>query len=107
MTQATIAGDKKYVDQYRALLEHPRRPARSVEEYRDSIQIHLEAVDKCLDNAENMTLPSDAIAKDLEQLQNGIQALAKEYHTDRIALEKIVLGHRQDATITVDTGKSY
>jgi hypothetical protein len=85
-----IAGDKKYVDQYRALLEHPRKPARSAEEYRDSIQIHLEAVDKCLNNAENMTQPSDAMAKDLEQLQNGIQALTKEYHTDRIALEKIV-----------------
>jgi hypothetical protein len=85
-----IAGSKMHVDQYRVLLEQPRKPVRLAGECRDMIQVHLETVAKYQDQTENITLPDAAMLKDLEQLQNDIQALAKEYHRDRVALEKIV-----------------
>lgn len=89
-TGKRIAGSKTHVDQYRTLLEQKRRPPRLAKEYRDTLDVHLETIQKYLAESENVTPPSESLGQMLNQLENDVKALAAEYHRDRLALEKLV-----------------
>lgn len=85
-----IAGSKTHVDQYRALLEQPRQPARLAMQCRDTLQVHLETAQRYLGQADNTTVPSSELVQELDRLNTEAKTLRQEYHRDRLALEGLV-----------------
>ena len=85
-----IAGSKTHVDQYRALLDKPRPIVRLVGGLRDTLQANLELSQKYLGQEENATPPGAAMMQELDRLSTEVETMAKEYRTDRRALETLV-----------------
>jgi hypothetical protein len=90
-----IAASKTHVDQYRALIEKSRPSVRLVGGLRDTLRANLELSQKYLGQQENMDPPSLAMTQELDRLSAEVETLAKEYRTDRHALEVAVYSMRK------------
>jgi hypothetical protein len=89
-TGKKIAGSKAHVDQYRTLMTQPRSSARSAGQIRDTLQVHMETVQHYLGQTDNITAPKTELMTELDQLQEKVKTLAREYHRDRLALESLI-----------------
>lgn len=85
-----IAGSVSHVEQFLALCEKPRLDPERIEGLREALDLHVETAESYLGQSENVTVPDDALAGDLDRQSNEVEALATEYRRDRRALEALV-----------------